>query len=137
MGGRRRQSRHVQQRAATDGDDVAVAVDVVLIDERLDLADAVVAVLHPLTAFDDQRRTDEFEVQRKRGEVGLDGGKKIGLRLGQRLVDDDERLGPAGRMAIDQDVAQQGVLRPEGMVGEEHLMAIVHLDVSLDTGHGS
>ena len=53
------QARHVEDRAAADGDDVGLAVDVIPVDVRVNLRDVKVGIFGALAALDYKGRTDQ------------------------------------------------------------------------------
>ena len=109
MRGRRRQTDHVQNRAAADRDDVGVAVDVIAVDVRMNFRDVKVGILRALAAFDDKRRTDQLQGFGEGGEVRFDVAAQLGLRPGQGFIENDERLVLRFLLAAGQRVAQHRI----------------------------
>ncbi len=136
--GRRGEAHHVEQRAAADGEHVVVPVDVEPLDERVDLGDAEVGVLHRLAADDEHRRADEQGGVGAGREPRLDPRDQSGRRLRKRLVDDDQHLGPASerhRPPVDEHVGEQRVFQREHVVREMHLVPPTDFDGAFQGGH--
>src|SRR5262249_45085090 len=59
---------HVEQRTATNGNDVAMAIKVIAINVRMNFRDVEVGIFRPFAAFDDERRANELEAVRRMGK---------------------------------------------------------------------
>jgi hypothetical protein len=125
---------HVKKRAAADGDDVGMTIDMETIDLRMDFGDVKIRILRALASFDDDRRANEMEFGMG-GEILFDVADEERLRMRKSFIDYDDGFVARARGAGAHDVMQQRIIEGEHAIGEVHLVAIAHLYVSLDTGH--
>ena len=136
MGRGRRQPDDIEQRAAADGDDVRVPINVMLLDLRLDFGNVEVGILGPLAAFEDERRADQFQVRRMKREIRLDVRQQAWLALGQGFIHHHQRLGHSIGFLGPEHLMEQRILRRKDAAREMHAMAVAHLNVPFNVGHG-
>ena len=87
----------VQQRAAADGNQIRMPVNVVPVNVRMDFGDVNGGIFGTFAAFDDERRADEFQAVGVGGKIIFNPARKVGLGLGERFVEDDQYLGDVRR----------------------------------------
>src|SRR3954463_2263702 len=82
MGGRCRESGHIEQRSATNGNHIGMPIDVETIDLGMNFGNVKIRILRPLTAFNRDWRANELEASAPCGEILLD--LLAEFRLGDR-----------------------------------------------------
>jgi hypothetical protein len=115
VGGRGGVADGVEHGAASDHDDVGVAVDAVDVDRGADLVHGARLVLDRLAAGDHQRRRGELERVAVGGAVDDDVIGHRGMRVGDALVDHHQQ--PGAVLGLDH-IAQGGVAGIQQAVGE-------------------
>ena len=131
----RGQPDHVEDRAAADGDDVRVAVNVITINVRMNFRDMEVRVLGALAALNDKGRTDQSQQARKSGEVAFDVPRQRRLRPGQRFIEHHKHLVLFLALAVGQHLFERQVCRVKDASREQDAVTIADLNCALNNGH--
>jgi hypothetical protein len=105
------------------------------IDLRMDFRDVKIRVLGPLAAFNNNRRAHEPQPTVMGCEITFNLPRQSGLRMGQRLVKDDQNFRREARGVFIQNVFQHHVCPVENVLSEKNPQAIAHLNGALDRRH--
>src|SRR5436190_24198395 len=112
-----------------------MTVDVMLLDVRLNLRHVKIGILHPLAAFDDHRRANEFQFSSIMSEIAFDTAGQQWLTLRKSFIHHDQRLGDDVALVQGEHLFEQIVVRAKNTTHEINTMAISQLNCSLDAGH--
>ena len=127
------ESGDVQQRAAADGDEIRVPVNVVPVNVRLDFTDDGRGVFGGFAAADKQRRTDQLQAGGVRGKIFFNLAFQFRQRLRERIFQDDQGFARAG---VGQHVLQDRIVRRKDIFGEIDAKLPADLNGAFDDGHG-
>src|SRR5919109_3957108 len=110
MRGCRRVARHIEHRAAPDGDHIRVPIKATRLDRTLYRNNVRRAVLDAFAAFDDQRWAGEREERAIALAVCLDGSQQARMVLADPLIEHPEcPLRQVRALSVD-DVLKEGVV---------------------------
>jgi hypothetical protein len=125
---------HVEQRAAADGDEIGVAVDVEAVDLRMDFGDVEIGIFGALAAFDNDWRTDQMQAGAPGGEIEFNVFCQFWLGDRERFVEHDQSFNACAAFA-GEHVFEERVIRREHLMREVHAVLEADFDCALDGRH--
>ena len=122
----------VQQRAAADGDEIRMAINVVSVKVRQNVGDDADGIFGAFAAAYRQWWADEFQAGGVRGKIFFNARFQFRQRLGERFFKDDKGF---ARGYVGEGIAQSQIGRRKNVLGEEDAQRPSDLNLAFDDGH--
>ena len=123
----------IEQRAAADGDEIRMPVEMVAMDVCVQFADERGGIFGGFAAGKKQRRADGLDRFGVDGKIFFNLRHQLRQRLGERIFQHDERF---ARRGVGEGVAQNQIFRRKNIFGEENAQRPADLNGSLEDRHG-